>query len=157
MRARIRDRFAELHQQRTQAETRLAALTAAKPRAADPAILDELPHCEDILTSLPPALRARLFAAIDLIILWNKTGGQVTVYATISDTTLTALADLLDPGQDGYHDTAAPAPASNDMWALPQPAIAGSLPQLSPFRRRAGAVARPTSPAGTRRPVRTRP
>jgi hypothetical protein len=29
MRARIRDRFAELHQQRTEAETRLAALTAA--------------------------------------------------------------------------------------------------------------------------------
>ena len=54
MRARIRDRFAELHTQRTQAETRLAALTAARPRAADPAILDELPYCEDILTSLPP-------------------------------------------------------------------------------------------------------
>ena len=54
MRARIRDRFAELHHQRTQAETRLAALTAAKPRAADPAILDELPYCQDILTACRP-------------------------------------------------------------------------------------------------------
>jgi DNA invertase Pin-like site-specific DNA recombinase len=125
MRARIRDRFADLHQQRTEAETRLTALTAAKPRAADPAILDELPYCEDILTDLPPALKMRLFAALDLNILWNKTGAQATVYATITDTTLTALADLLDPGQDGYHDTAAPAPASNNMWALPQPPIAG--------------------------------
>ena len=42
-------------------------------------------------------------------------------YATITDTTLTAPADLLHPAQDGYHDTAAPAPASNDMWTLPQP------------------------------------
>ena len=42
MRARIRDRFAQLHAQRTDAETRLAALvSAAKPKAADPAILDE--------------------------------------------------------------------------------------------------------------------
>ena len=42
--------------------------------------------------------------------LWNKTGSQVTVYATLTDATLTALADLLDPGQDGYRHTAAPAP-----------------------------------------------
>jgi hypothetical protein len=118
MRARIRDRFAELHHQRTEAETRLAALTAAKPRAADPAILEELPYCQDILDGLPPALKARLFAAIDLNVVWNKTGGQVTVYATITDATLTALADLLNPDQDGYHDTAAPIPASNNaVWA----------------------------------------
>ena len=116
-----------LHTQRTQAETRLTALTNAKPRAADPAILDELPYCEDILPGLPPALKARLFAAIDLHIVWNKTGGQVTVYATITDATLTALADLLNPGQDGYHDTAAPAPASNHMWGLPQPPIGGCV------------------------------
>jgi site-specific DNA recombinase len=131
MRARIRDRFAELHTQRTEAETRLTALTAAKPRAADPAILDELPYCEDILPGLPPALKARLFAAIDLNILWNKTGGQVTVYATITDATLAFLADMLDAGQDGYHDTAAPAPASNDMGALPQPPITGWMPLSS--------------------------
>jgi hypothetical protein len=76
MRARIRTRFAELHQQRTQAETELAQLTAVTPRASDPALLDELPYLGDILPDLPPALRARLFAAVDLTILWNKTGGQ---------------------------------------------------------------------------------
>jgi hypothetical protein len=64
MRARIRTRFAELHQQRTQAETELDQLTAATPRAADPALLDELPYLGDILPDLPPALRARLFAAV---------------------------------------------------------------------------------------------
>jgi len=56
MRARIRDRFAELHTQRTKAETELDALTATQPRAADPALLDELPYLGDILpTLLPPS------------------------------------------------------------------------------------------------------
>jgi hypothetical protein len=144
MRARIRDRFADLHQQRTQAETRLTALTAVTPRAADPAILDELPYCEDILDGLPPALKARLFAAIDLNVLWNKTGNQVTVYATITDQTLAALTDLLNPGQDGYHDTAAPAPDSNNaVWALPQPPIAVSLPHHAGVSSAVRAHARP--------------
>jgi hypothetical protein len=80
---------------------------------------------------LPPALKARLFAAIDPNVLWNKTGSQVTVYASITDTTLAALADLLNPGQDGYHDTAAPAPAGNGMRALAQPPITGWLSQPS--------------------------
>jgi site-specific DNA recombinase len=130
MRARIRDRFTELHTQRTAAENRLAALTAATPKAADPGILNELPYCENILDRLPPALKARLFAAIDLNVLWNKTGRQATVHATITDTTLTALTDLLNPGQDGYHDTAPPALAStNAVWALPQPPIGVAAPQ----------------------------
>jgi hypothetical protein len=46
---------------------------------------------------LPPALKARLFAAVDLIILWNKTDGQATVTATITDATLAALPAILDP------------------------------------------------------------
>jgi site-specific DNA recombinase len=139
IRARILDRFAELHTQRTAAENRLTALTAAKPRAADPDLLDELPYCENIIDRLPPALKARLFAAIDLNVLWNKTGGQVTVYATITDTTLTALADLLNTGQDGYHDTATPALASNNgMWALPQPPIGVSPSQPPAAATRSG-------------------
>jgi len=105
MRARIRDRFAELHAQRTAAETELDQLTQAKaPRAADPALLDELPYLGDILPSLPPALKTRLFAAVDLAILWNKSGGQATVTAAITEDTLTALT-AIDPSQDGYRDT----------------------------------------------------
>jgi hypothetical protein len=38
-----------------QAEAKLAALTAARPRPADPGILDEIPYAEDILCRLPPA------------------------------------------------------------------------------------------------------
>jgi site-specific DNA recombinase len=129
MRARIHDRFAQLHTQRTTAETELAAIAATQPRAADPAILDEIPYAGDILPRLPPALKARLFAALDLAILWNKTDGQATVTITITDTTLDALPDILDPGQDGYHDTASPDPATTaTLGHLTQAPIGTWLP-----------------------------
>jgi hypothetical protein len=112
MRARIRDRFAQLHHDRTQAEDQLATLTATQPRAIDPAILDEIPYAGDIIPDLPPALKARLFAAFDLHILWNKPGQQVTVIIEITDATLRALPAILNPDQDGYHDTA-PAEAAS--------------------------------------------
>src|SRR5208282_1466382 len=49
---------------RTQAETDLATLTATRPRTADPAILGEIPCAGDVLPGLPPALKARLSAAV---------------------------------------------------------------------------------------------
>jgi hypothetical protein len=58
MRARINERFTQLHTERTAAEAKLAALTAEQPKAADPAILDEIPYAGDIIPALPPALKA---------------------------------------------------------------------------------------------------
>ena len=91
MRARITDRFAELHDEREQAQAQLDALQAETPKAADPSLLDELPLAGDILPGLDPGLKARLFAAFDLQILWNKPGRQATVPAEITETTLRAL------------------------------------------------------------------
>ena len=59
-----------------------------------------------MLPGLDPDLKARLFAAFDLQILWNKPGRQATVHAEITEATLRALPALLNPGQDGYDDTA---------------------------------------------------
>ena len=121
MRARIRARFAELHHEREQLETQLTTLAKTTPQAADPALLDELPLAGDILPGLPPALKARLLAAFDLQVLWNKPGQQATVFAEITEATLQALPGILDPGQDGYHDTgtdAAPEPVPAPMWDL---------------------------------------
>ena len=73
-RARISSRFAELHHEREQAQTQLGTLAAATPKAADPTLLDELPLAGDILPGLDPGLKARLFDAFDLQILWNKPG-----------------------------------------------------------------------------------
>lgn len=48
--------------------------------------------------------------AFDLAILWNKEDWQATVTVTISDETLAALPEILDPDQPGYHDTTAADP-----------------------------------------------
>jgi hypothetical protein len=48
-----------------------------------------------------------MITAFDLGILWNKTGNQAIVTAAITDATLAALPEILDPSQPGYHDTAA--------------------------------------------------
>ena len=106
MRARITARFAELHADREQAQAQLDTLAATTPQAADPTLLDQLPLAGDILPGLPPDLKARLFDAFDLQILWNKPGQQATVFAEITEATLQALPAILDPGQDGYDDTA---------------------------------------------------
>jgi hypothetical protein len=120
MRAQINERFTQLHAERTAAEAKLAALATGQPKAADLAILDEFPYARDLIPSLPPALKARLFAVTDLAIVWNKTGSQATVTAVITDTTLAALPEILDPGQPGYHDTAAPVESESiGDWRSP--------------------------------------
>ncbi len=110
LRGRIRARFAQLHTDREQLEAQLAALAKTTPKAADPTLLEELPLAGDILPGLTPELKAGLFQAFDLQILWNKPGGQATVFAEITDATLQALPGILDPGRDGYDDTADPDP-----------------------------------------------
>ena len=63
-----------------------------------------------------PALKARLFAAFGLEILWNKPGQQVTVFVEITENTLQAIPGITDPGQDGYHETSTDDTAP--MWDL---------------------------------------
>ncbi|MGH3191127.1 MAG: hypothetical protein ACRDOL_28550, partial [Streptosporangiaceae bacterium] len=105
MRARIFERYAELRAEGQQLQAQLDALDATTPHAADTTLLDELPLLGDILPGLPPRLKADLFDAFDLHIWWNKTGGQATIRAELTDATLHALQFLLDPSHDGYHDT----------------------------------------------------
>jgi hypothetical protein len=73
--------------------------------------------CTDVL------LKARLFAAFGLEILWNKPGQQVTVFAEITENTLQAIPAITDPGQDGYHDTSTQTSTGDTapcgIWATP--------------------------------------
>ena len=72
---------------------------------------------------MPDGLQARLLAAFDIQILWNKPGRQVTVHAEITDATLRALPGILNPGQDGYDDTDDPtageAESMEDLFEAP--------------------------------------
>jgi len=156
MRARITERFTELHNQRTHAEDQLTALTTRTPRAADPAILDEIPYAGDILPSLPPELKARLLAAFDVNILWSKQDGQATVTAVITDTTLQELPGILDPSQDGYHDTIPAVPAqATGMEDFPQPPIRATIfhAALTPIVTRIARLGRIAASAAPARPV----
>ncbi len=137
MRARIRDRFAQLHHDREQAEAQLATLAKTTPKAADPTLLDQLPLAGDILPRLSPELKAGLFAAFDLQVLWNKPGQQATVFAEITEATLTALPAILNPGQDGYHDTAAEDATQKPgaMEDLFEPSIVHRIDRRAPIRR----------------------
>jgi hypothetical protein len=105
-RARIRARFAELHEERERLETQLKTLARTAPTAADTSLLDQLPLAGDVLPQLSPRLKARLFQVFDIIVLWNKPARQATVTAEITEATLQALDAILDPRQDGFHDTA---------------------------------------------------
>jgi hypothetical protein len=128
LRARIRARFGELHAEREQLQAQLDALTTVTPKAADTSLLDEPPLAGDILPGLPPDLKARLFDAFDLHILWNKQAGQATIWAEITHVTLRALPAILEPGQDGYDDTSEhPSDQPEVMEDLFEPAIAGPM------------------------------
>jgi hypothetical protein len=160
MRSRIRARFTELHSEREQVETQLAALAEVVPQAADLTMLEELPMPGDIVPGLPPDLKARLFAAFDLHILWNKPGRQATVHAEITDATLRALPALLDPSRDGYDDTAGGDPEdTGPVEHLFDPPIRGFIShndESRPLRASVvSCVAHGTSPRAARRLLAT--
>jgi hypothetical protein len=69
---------------------------------------------------MPPALKARLFAAFDITILWNKTGGQATVTAVITDATLQALPGILDLTKTA---TTTPQPPQPKLTVRPRPQL----------------------------------
>ena len=80
------------------------------------------------LPDLPDHLKARLFAAFDLTVLWNKPGQQATINVEITDATLQALPAILNPSQDGYHDTDNDTPATPALVGpLNEPTRAGQL------------------------------
>jgi site-specific DNA recombinase len=98
LRNRVRARFTELYTERTGIESELATLETAPVDEDDPTLLDELPALGDILTGAPAALTERLLAAFDIKATYNRDKHQVTIHATITDTTPQAVTDLLtDP------------------------------------------------------------
>jgi hypothetical protein len=111
MRTRIFDRFAELRAERKQLQAQLDALNTTAAQPADISLLDQLPLASNPLPRLTPQLKALLFQALNLEILWNPADRQATVWVEITETTLRAIPAILNPGQDGHHDTDPDQPA----------------------------------------------
>jgi hypothetical protein len=117
-RQRLRARFTDLYAERTTLQAQLDTLTAPSDEpASDPALLDELPTLGDIVTGAPPALIERLLAVFDLSAVYNRDKHQLTIHATITDTTPQAVHDLLtDPRADHNQRQASdPGPTGHDQ------------------------------------------
>jgi hypothetical protein len=113
MRARIRTHYADLHDEHDKLTRQLAVLTQQAPPAHDPSLIDLLPELAASLASLPADIQAGLIAAFDVQILWNPGMNQATFNATITDTTPSIIAALLDRASDNP-TTSDTSPASTD-------------------------------------------
>ena len=126
MRDRIREQFTERYDEHAAVKAELDALTAGPaPAVNDPALLDELPYAPGLLNDAPDTIREALYAAFDIQCLYRQEAGQVTIWATITDTTpgiITALTT--DPRTDT--DTAASTPAPT-LYADLQAAAIGAV------------------------------
>ena len=111
LRDRIREQFTERYNEHTAVKAELDALTASIPAVNDPTLLDELPYVPGLLAEAPATIREALYAAFDIQCLYRQDAGQVTIWATITDTTPGIIAALTaDPRTDSDTDTSAPAP-----------------------------------------------
>ncbi len=127
LRSRILARFTELEDERTQINTQLASLAKTDPGPGDPALLDKLPYAGDLLARAPARLHQQLYQALDIQVLYKKNTHQVTINATITDSTPRAVAAIIaaagqDPAAADDTPTAAPAdgPPAPDFSDLAQ-------------------------------------
>jgi site-specific DNA recombinase len=119
LRKRTIERFTELENERASIETKLAALTKTA-RPSHPGLLDLLPQLAGLLADAPARLEHQLYDAFDLQILYNNDMHQVTIWATITDSTPRTVTDIIGASDDGPPATTPPPPASPHISDSPQ-------------------------------------
>jgi hypothetical protein len=120
MRQRITGQFTDRYTQARDLQAQLDSLQAAQPPADDPSLLDELPYVPASLADLPDDLKAKLYAAFGIQVLYRAHKGQATIWATITDATPGIIAALDErAGDDG---TACGNLASDPIWSKAHPA-----------------------------------
>ena len=111
MRDRIREQFTERYNEHAAVKAELDALTAGTaPPSTTRRSWTNCPTPPACSAEAPATIREALYAAFDIQCLYRHDAGQVTIWATITDTTpgiITALT--ADPRTDT--DTAASTPA----------------------------------------------
>jgi site-specific DNA recombinase len=103
-RQRIRDQFTQRYDERTAAEHELDQLTAERPPAEDPSLIAELPRAAELLDQAPADIRARIYGAFQVHVLYRAPMHQATITATITDATPGIIAALLQDSRTD-HDT----------------------------------------------------
>ena len=101
-RTRIRQRFEELYEEDEALKAQLAELSAQAATVGDAALIEQLPHAPGLLAQAPDDIREALFAAFQVHCTYRADQKQVTIRATITDTTPGIVAALLaDPRTRG--------------------------------------------------------
>jgi hypothetical protein len=112
MRDRIYARFTELETDRTHTRTELATLTTHQAPTVDPGLLDALPQLPARFADLPVSTRHKLYQAFGIEILFNHGKHQITCRATITTSTPSTVAAIIN-------DTQPPTPTSSDFLSTP--------------------------------------
>jgi hypothetical protein len=96
MRERHLRALTDLEAERDSIGAKLAALAKqADDHGGDPGLLDALPMLRDLPAWLPNRIKAQLFEAFDLAMLYHKADNQITCRATITPATPAALAAII--------------------------------------------------------------
>jgi len=96
LRTRLIQRFTELETERADISTQLAALTADAGQDQHPELLGNLPMIAGALgDDAPLAFEQRLYDAFSIELLYKHGMHQVTLFATITDSTPDALAAII--------------------------------------------------------------
>jgi hypothetical protein len=101
-RARIREHYTELHDTAAALQAQLDAITGQTASGNDPALITELPYAPGCLAAAPDSVREALYAALGIQCLYRPAIKQVTIRATLTNSTPGILAALLaDPRTSG--------------------------------------------------------
>jgi hypothetical protein len=99
LRSQIVARFTELETERDQIKQRRAALTHTAQHDQDPTLLDDLPILGDVLTGATPSVQAELVQALSTELLYSKAQRQLTMRATLTPHTHSAVAAIIEPSE----------------------------------------------------------
>jgi site-specific DNA recombinase len=124
MRQRITDQFTIRYDEAKTLQAELDQIQAAQPAEDDPALLDELPYAAAAFDDAPEDIKARIYAAFDIQVLYRAPIKQATIWATITPTTPGIIAALTtDPRTDhgaayGHLPTAPIRPENRTMTLM---------------------------------------
>jgi hypothetical protein len=87
MRQRITDQFTDRYNQAKTLQAELDELAAAQPPEDDPSLIDELPYAAAAFATAPDPIKAKLYAAFNVQVLYRQEKRQATIWATITTAT----------------------------------------------------------------------
>jgi site-specific DNA recombinase len=121
LRHRAREIFKDLYTERENLTAQIAELTAAPAGENDPALLDEIPRAASLLLQAPDTIRERLYAALDLQVLYRADKNQATIWVTLTENTPQLITALIN---DTRTDTDTGWTTTLTHPATPHPKIA---------------------------------